>query len=108
MAQRTESFTGIPSFPLQDKMATESMGPITDRTREHLGPTDVVIIAMRRRLLAAAKALQESGVPPPGVDDPEAYAVRSAIVNLPRDVSWVEASRDLVQAVNGVPAVNSV
>jgi phthalate 4,5-dioxygenase len=102
------NFCGVPSFPLQDKMATESMGPIADRTQEHLGPTDVVIIAMRRRLLAAAKALQDSGVPPPGVDTPEVYAVRSAIVNLPRTANWVEASRNLTKAVKGQPAVNSV
>jgi hypothetical protein len=89
-------------------MATESMGPILDRRIEHLGSTDRVIVFMRRRFLAAAKALQERGVPPPGVDEPDAYAVRSAIVNLPVDLNWVEASRDMVTARAGTGAVNRV
>ena len=97
-AQRKVSFSGIPGFPLQDKMATESMGPIMDRTTEHLGTTDAVIIAMRRRLLAAARALRDQGITPPGVDQPDAYAVRSAIVNLPVELNWVEASREMVTA----------
>jgi phthalate 4,5-dioxygenase oxygenase subunit len=96
--QRTVSFSGVPSIPLQDKMATESMGPVVDRAREHLGTTDAMIIRVRRRLIAAAKALREEGVPPPGVDRPELYRVRSAIVNLPRDANWVEATRATVKA----------
>jgi len=107
-AQRTKSFTGIPGFPLQDKMATEGMGSILDRTAEHLGTTDTVIIAMRRRLIAAARGLRDEGVTPPGVDQPDAYAVRSAIVNLPVGLNWVEASRDMVAARTGTAAVNRV
>ncbi len=107
-AQRTKSFTGIPGFPLQDKMATEGMGSILDRTAEHLGTTDTVIIAMRRRLIAAARGLRDEGVTPPGVDQPDAYAVRSAIVNLPVGLNWVEASRDMVAARAGTGAVNRV
>ncbi len=107
-AQRKESFSGIPGFPLQDKMATESMGPIWNRSLEHLGSTDAVIVAMRRRLIAAAKALQEEGITPPGVDQPGAYCVRSAIVNLPVELNWVEASRHMVTARAGTAAVNRV
>jgi len=107
-AQRTESFTGIPGFPLQDKMATESQGAIANRAIEHLGSTDKVIAAMRQRLMAAARALQDKGTTPPGVDEPEVYAVRSAIVNLPAELNWVEASRDMIVARPGVAPVNRV
>jgi phthalate 4,5-dioxygenase len=107
-AQRTKTFSGIPGFPLQDKMATESMGPIWDRSLEHLGSTDRVIVFMRHRLLMAAKALEENGLAPPGVDDPEAYSVRSAIVNLPVEQNWVEASREFVAARPDTAAVNRV
>jgi len=89
-------------------MATESQGLIWDRSKEHLGSTDKVIAAARRRLIVAAKALDEEGVPPPGVDEPEAFAVRSAIVNLPKGQDWVEASRDMVAARPGTAAVNRV
>jgi hypothetical protein len=96
--QRTVSFSGIPSIPLQDKMATESMGPIVDRAHEHLGTTDAMIIRVRRRLIEAAKALRDEGMTPPGVDRPEIYRVRSAIVNLPKAADWVQATREVVKA----------
>ena len=35
--QKTETFTGIDGFTLQDHAIQESMGPIVDRTEEHLG-----------------------------------------------------------------------
>jgi len=40
-------------------MATETAGPVYDRTREHLGSTDVALIRMHRQLLRAAKALAD-------------------------------------------------
>ena len=33
------------------------MGPIQDRTREHLGPTDVGVVEFRKLLMGAARAL---------------------------------------------------
>ncbi len=89
------SYSGIAGVRQQDMAVTESMGPIYDRTREHLGTTDVLIIRTRRRLLQAARALREQGVIPPGVDSPEVYRLRSGEVILPRNVDWWEASREL-------------
>jgi phthalate 4,5-dioxygenase len=65
--QRTQTFSGIPDFNSQDLMATESMGPIYDRTQEHLGTTDRAVIRMRRILIDAAKALATDGTPPPAL-----------------------------------------
>ena len=48
------------------------MGPIMDRTKEHLGTADATIIRVRRRMLEAARALRERGVTPPGVESPRA------------------------------------
>ena len=45
-------------------MVTESMGPIYDRTGEHLGTTDKAIIRMRRLLIKAARDLAK-GIEPP-------------------------------------------
>lgn len=84
---------GILSNPLQDAAMQESMGPIVDRSREHLGPADVMIIRVRRRLLAAARALHESGTAPPGVDEPALYRVRPAGALLPRGADWQAATR---------------
>ena len=94
-AQRRTSFTGITGIIPQDQAMNESMGPIYDRSREHLGTGDAMIIRTRRRLLSAARALQQSGEAPAGVDNPELYAVRSGGVILPRDADWLEATREL-------------
>lgn len=59
--QRTKSFTGIQGIPNQDRCIQESMGRVVDRSREHLGTSDVAIIAMRRRLLNLAKRLAQGG-----------------------------------------------
>jgi hypothetical protein len=37
-------YTGIASGYLQDQMITESMGPIVNRSAEHLGSSDSMII----------------------------------------------------------------
>jgi phthalate 4,5-dioxygenase oxygenase subunit len=74
--QRTQSYTGIDGIHLQDQAITESMGPITDHTFEHLAPSDIPIARTRRRILAAAQALAEKGTLPPGVDTPEDYRLQ--------------------------------
>lgn len=56
-AQRGLSYSGIADFRSQDAMATETAGPVFDRTTEHLGSTDVALIRCHRQLLRAAKAL---------------------------------------------------
>jgi len=104
--QRAETFTGIPTIPLQDGGMTVSMGRIVDRTKERLGSTDAMIIQVRRRLLRAAKALAEEGEPPPGVDAPLLYTVRSGQAVFPRDVNWVEAMREWHEARGGLPALD--
>jgi len=96
-AQRKDSFTGIAGVLQQDQAITESMGPIVDRTREHLGASDVMIIRTRRRVLNAARALRADGKVPPGVDDPTVYRYRSGGAILPRDVSWLDATKELRQ-----------
>ena len=95
-AQRAwKSYTGIPGVRQQDMAVTESMGPIMDRTREHLGTTDALIIRTRRRMIEAARALADHGVVPPGVENPELYRQRSGGVILPRDANWWDATEEL-------------
>jgi phthalate 4,5-dioxygenase oxygenase subunit len=105
-AQRTmETYSGVPS-DAQDPMAQESMGPIYDRTQEHLGTTDAMIIRSRHRLIAAAKALRDHGTVPPGVDNPEGYRIRSGGAVLPKGLG--SAGLDaLADAINGRVAVRA-
>jgi len=92
--QRTRTFTGIPTVRLQDAAMTASMGPIMDRSAEHLGTTDAMIIQTRRKLLRSARALRDAGVTPPAVDNPELYTARSCSAVLPADVDWRAALDD--------------
>jgi phenylpropionate dioxygenase-like ring-hydroxylating dioxygenase large terminal subunit len=96
--ERDEEYSGIEGIHLQDQAITESMGPIFDRTQEHLGSSDAMVIRARRRLIACARALAEQGTTPPGVDRPEVYRQRSGGVVLDEDADWVEATRDLRKA----------
>jgi len=64
------------------------MGPIYDRSHEHLGTTDQLIIRTRRRMINAARALREQGTVPPGVDNPALYRQRSGEMILPKNVDW--------------------
>jgi len=73
--QRKVSFSGMPFIPTQDQAMTEGMGYVCDRTREHLGTTDLTIIHMRRMMLRLLKNL-EQGIEPPAAREPELYRVR--------------------------------
>jgi phthalate 4,5-dioxygenase len=74
---------------------TETMGPIYDRSHEHLGTSDSMIIRTRRRWIAAARAFAEHDVLPPNVDDARAYRLRSGETILPRSADWWDGSREL-------------
>jgi phenylpropionate dioxygenase-like ring-hydroxylating dioxygenase large terminal subunit len=95
--QRTGNFSGIPGVNTQDRAVQESMGPIVDRSQEHLGPADRAIVTTRLLLLEAARSVQKG-------DDPLgarslAYGRARAIDRiLPRDGRW----RDVI-----LPAMNS-
>jgi hypothetical protein len=87
-----QNYTGIPGIFQQDASVTESMGAVNDRTREHLGTTDAMIIRTRRRMIAAAKALRDENTLPPGVEDSSVYRTRTGSVVLPRSADWLEAT----------------
>ncbi|MCW2381065.1 MULTISPECIES: Rieske 2Fe-2S domain-containing protein [unclassified Sphingobium] len=90
-AQSTQSYSGIEAIPVQDQAVTESMGPVVDRTMEHLGTSDRMIVLTRRRLKWAATALLDDGVVPPGVDNPACYHnVRAGYALLPPEQDWLD------------------
>jgi nitrite reductase/ring-hydroxylating ferredoxin subunit len=92
-----ENYTGIDGIYLQDQVVTESMGAISERTKEHLGTSDTMVIKTRQRLMTAAKELQE-GMAPAAVDQPELYAIRSGGVILPKETDWLEGTEELRKA----------
>ena len=75
--QKTQTFTGISGVNTQDVAVQEGMGPIVDRSQEHLGSTDRAIVAMRRLLLEAVRTV-EAGESPKGAD-PSTYRTMRAV-----------------------------
>ncbi|RZJ15994.1 MAG: aromatic ring-hydroxylating dioxygenase subunit alpha [Haliea sp.] len=84
--QRTQTYLGMgeEDINVHDQWAVESMGPIQDRTREHLGSSDKVIMANRRVLIKAIATVQEGGVAP-GIAD----ASQSALMRGPDTVDGI-------------------
>ena len=76
--QRTRTYLGMgeDDINLHDQWAVESMGAIQDRTKEHLGTTDKVIMANRRTLLKAIETVRAGGRPPMALDAAQAAALR--------------------------------
>ncbi|MFM9970818.1 MAG: Rieske 2Fe-2S domain-containing protein [Burkholderiales bacterium] len=91
-------------FQDQDIAITESMGPMFDRTKENLGPSDIVIVRIRNRLLAAAKALQQGTAPKSKAED---WRGRPYSVRLPRTVDdWRAATAARISGEPGTFAVS--
>jgi phthalate 4,5-dioxygenase len=98
--QRTRNYTGITRIFDQDRAVTESMGPIVDRSKEHLGTSDLAIIGMRRRLLSMLQDLQQ-GIEPQAPFDGELYHVRScdALSDEGEFTRFLEVHQETLQAV---------
>jgi phthalate 4,5-dioxygenase len=70
-SMKTDNFSGMGDhYAAQDAFATETPGPIHDRSREHLGASDVCIVAARRRLLDAIASVQAGRDPIHVIRDP--------------------------------------
>lgn len=90
-----ETYTGMGlDINVHDQWAVESPGPIFDRTKEHLGKTDVAIIKYRRMMrtaIAAIKGGTTEGLPMlNGVDAATVYGPISNDTIGERD-QWKEA-----------------
>jgi len=86
-----QHYSGVEGIAMQDASLQESMGPIQDRTRENLCPTDRGIVMTRRRLLEAAEANRAGGRIP--ALDPAEQRVRSCAIELARDQHFKDHAR---------------
>ena len=107
--QRTKKFSGVDggNIGTEDLSVQEGMGPIMDRTREHLGTTDMGVIATRRMLMRAAVAYRDQGTSPPGATNPEAYFARSPGFIVEAGADWLAAAKQHMVARPGVPYQNA-
>ena len=92
--QKTKSYTGIKGVSEQDAAVQDSQGPIADRTREHLGPTDLGILRFRKLVMDAARDLQ-GGKEPEAPQCAERYTVRAgaSVTHKSKDLATVMAER---------------
>jgi phenylpropionate dioxygenase-like ring-hydroxylating dioxygenase large terminal subunit len=99
--QRTGNYTGIGPQRTQDVMVNETQGGVSDRTKEHLGTTDMAIIAARRKLIRLARELQE-GIEPVAAQQGDLYHIRAIdVVSSESDITGVlEKHGDIGVAVH--------
>jgi phthalate 4,5-dioxygenase len=90
-----DSYTGMQGFGTQDCAIQESMGPIADRTAEHLLACDAAIVKIRRLLLQTLKD-HAAGKLLPGMD-PASYRVRSGRFEAPKGMPFVDAMAQYVR-----------
>jgi hypothetical protein len=95
-------FTGLDNLLAEDMAVAELMGPIVDRSREHLGSSDAGVTRFRRQYLDAIRR-NENG------DEPRATSARvpfSAIegrgIYHTSDVDWRHSETPAVTALDGI------
>jgi phthalate 4,5-dioxygenase oxygenase subunit len=96
-AMRGASWTGMVGVMNQDTACQESMGPLVDHRREHLGTSDVAIIRMRRRMLENVRRFM-AGQPPIGLDAAIPY---DRLGNVPQRVIPIDEPWQLIDTYPG-------
>ncbi|MPZ12978.1 MAG: Rieske 2Fe-2S domain-containing protein [Chloroflexi bacterium] len=91
-AMKAQNMSGLEGVVTQDHAVNETQGPILDRAVEHLGPSDLGVIAMRRSMLDAVRACMAGG-DPPGLNPAVPYDQLAAATALaPASVRWQDAA----------------
>lgn len=90
-----ENYSGMKGLGTQDCAIQESMGPIVDRSLEHLLMGDAAIVKIRRLLLQTLKD-HAAGKPLPGMD-PKSYRVRSTRCELPKGAPFADSMGERVR-----------
>ena len=88
----TGNFSGVVGAAIQDRAVQESMGPVFDRTQEHLGSSDKAVIFYRRLILRKLQEMEE-GKTLPGTAKGLDLTQRAASVYMRSGEPWQEAVR---------------
>ena len=88
-AMKAGDWTGIKGIPAQDMAMWESMGPISDRSRDYLGASDLAVAQFRKQMIEAARRVQ-SGGPAIGTTEPRVPQVKLASFEgiVPKTANW--------------------
>ena len=94
--QSSTTYTGMGlDINVHDQWAVESMGSLQDRRAEHLGKTDIGIIAYRKMLRESIKQVQNdevSQLPMQGIDAPKSIFGPLSNDTIAASESWQKAS----------------
>jgi len=93
---KSKSFSGIATFTAMDTCATETAGPIQDRTGENLATSDRAVVAFRKLLLKAIQNVEEGKDPPHLIRDRASSRVPNLVVlseAISGSVDWKEHAR---------------
>ncbi|HEY2555404.1 MAG TPA: Rieske 2Fe-2S domain-containing protein [Candidatus Cybelea sp.] len=71
--QSGETYSGIAGVNTEDIAVQESMGAVYDRSKEHLGTSDIAVIRMRHLMIDSARRFVKDGEAPLGLREPVAY-----------------------------------
>jgi hypothetical protein len=92
---RNVNYSGINGIATQDIAVLQSMGPIVDRTKEHLGGEDGTIRWLRQRLMSVATQHAEGqGVLPGSAPTTRRSEIDGFICFVGADVKWREIAAD--------------
>jgi phthalate 4,5-dioxygenase oxygenase subunit len=92
--QLGKSMSGIRGVQMEDAVVQESMGPIYDRRKEHLGVSDMAVVRMRRLMLQSVRDFAESGKTPLGLQRALNYKkLRAEEAIVPLDTPWQKLCR---------------
>jgi phthalate 4,5-dioxygenase oxygenase subunit len=100
-AMKRGDWTGIVGIPAQDMAMWESMGPITDRSQDHYGSSDLAVAQFRRMMVAAAKKY-EQGAPAFGTEKRVRYVELASFEGIvPKSTDWrtLSSARTAPEAV---------
>ncbi|MDP4594448.1 MAG: Rieske 2Fe-2S domain-containing protein [Beijerinckiaceae bacterium] len=92
---RGDTFSGIHGINMEDIAVHESMGPVCDRSKEHLGASDLAVIHFRRMMLDSAERFATTGEAPLGLRAPVDYGrLHTGEGMVPHDERWQMVMED--------------
>jgi phthalate 4,5-dioxygenase oxygenase subunit len=92
-----DRLSGMHGTVNEDHAVQESMGPIVDRTNEHLGTSDQAVIRFRRLMLEAVSTNEDGGTPVGLGDDVDLSVLRGVERTVPLDRSWQTVAAEAVR-----------
>jgi len=99
-ARMNRNLSGIEGAAIQDLAMQESMGPLYDRSQEHLGASDRAVIFYRHTMMKLMETAEQGGSLP-GQDAALDYKLRAASTHMPKGEAWQLAASWLEREERG-------